>query len=125
MWVSIFYLKLLGKYKAPLLGKDERTSTDKKRERRKKKHLQHKKRITKESNLKEMENRGFKPNQKKESAMKELKRLTSSGHQIKEVRIKYYEMSMYINTMRYSGLENIIIFCYNVIDFFLFLLYRV
>lgn len=98
--MSIFYLKLLGKYKAPLLGKDERTSTDKKRERRKKKHLQHKKRITKESNLKEMEKRGFKPNQNKESAIKELKRLTSSGHQIKEVRINY-QMSLYINIVWY------------------------
>ncbi|CAI6346729.1 unnamed protein product [Macrosiphum euphorbiae] len=74
------------KYKAPVLGKEERTSTDKKRERRKKKHLQHKKRVTKESNLKEMEKNGFKPKHSKDSAQKELKRLTSSGHQIKELK---------------------------------------
>ncbi|CAH1712707.1 unnamed protein product [Aphis gossypii] len=74
------------KFKAPVLGKEERTSTDKKRERRKKKHLQHKKRITKESNLKEMEKNGFKPKHNKDSAQQELKRLTSSGHQIKELK---------------------------------------
>lgn len=34
-----------------------------------------------------MEKRGIKPNKSKENDMKELKRLTSSGHQIKEVRI--------------------------------------
>lgn len=77
----------LGKSRAQLLGKDERTGTDKKRERRKKKHLQHKKRVAKESNLKEMEKRGIKPNLNKENAQIELKRLTSSGHQIKEVKI--------------------------------------
>lgn len=33
-----------------------------------------------------MEKQGIKPNQNKEHALKELKRLTSSGHQIKEVR---------------------------------------
>lgn len=70
-----------------VLGKEERTKTDKRRERRKKKHLQHKKRIAKESNLKEMEKRGIKPKQNKENAQIELKRLTSSGHQIKEVPI--------------------------------------
>lgn len=80
---------MLGKYKAPLLGKDERTKTDKRRERRKKKHLQHKKRLAKECNLKESEKCGFKRNQSKESAMKELRRLTNSGHQIKEVRMYY------------------------------------
>uniref|UniRef100_A0A2S2NLT8 U3 small nucleolar ribonucleoprotein MPP10 n=1 Tax=Schizaphis graminum TaxID=13262 RepID=A0A2S2NLT8_SCHGA len=74
------------KFKAPVLGKEERTSTDKKRERRKKKHLQHKKRITKESKLKEMEKNGFKPKHNKDSAQIELKRLTSSGHQIKELK---------------------------------------
>uniref|UniRef100_A0A2H8TU56 U3 small nucleolar ribonucleoprotein protein MPP10 n=1 Tax=Melanaphis sacchari TaxID=742174 RepID=A0A2H8TU56_9HEMI len=74
------------KFKAPVLGKEERTSTDKKRERRKKKHLQHKKRIIKESNLKEMEKNGFKPKHNKDSAQKELKRLTSSGHQVKELK---------------------------------------
>lgn len=83
---NIFVI-ILGKFQAPMLGKDERTSTDKKRERRKKKHLQHKKRIFKESKAKEMEKRGIKPNQNKESAFKELKRLTSNGHQVKEVRI--------------------------------------
>jgi len=51
--------------------------------------LQHKKRVTKESNLKEMEKNGFKPKHSKDSAQKELKRLTSSGHQIKEVSMKY------------------------------------
>lgn len=40
----------------------------------------------KESNQKEMERRGVKPNHNKESAQKELKRLMSNGHQIKEVR---------------------------------------
>lgn len=79
--------KYIGKSKAAVLGKEERTNTDKKRERRKKKHFQHKKRIAKESNLKEMEKRGIKPKQNKENALIELKRLTSSGHQIKEVRI--------------------------------------
>ncbi|XP_022180774.1 U3 small nucleolar ribonucleoprotein protein MPP10 [Myzus persicae] len=74
------------KFKAPVLGKEERTSTDKKRERRKKKHLQHKKRITKESNLKEMEKNGVKLKNNKDSTQKELKRLTSSGHQIKELK---------------------------------------
>lgn len=34
-----------------------------------------------------MEKQGIKPNRNKEHALKELKRLTSSGHQIKEVRI--------------------------------------
>lgn len=47
--------------------------------------MQHKKRITKESNLREMEKNGFKPKHNKDSAQQELKRLTSSGHQIKEV----------------------------------------
>lgn len=75
----------LGKFKAPVLGKEERTSTDKRRERRKKKHLQHKKRVAKESNIKKMEKQGIKPKQNKENALIELKRLTSSGHQIKEV----------------------------------------
>lgn len=51
--------------------------------------MQHKKRITKESNLREMEKNGFKPKHNKDSAQQELKRLTSSGHQIKEVSIKY------------------------------------
>ncbi|XP_060837338.1 U3 small nucleolar ribonucleoprotein protein MPP10 [Rhopalosiphum padi] len=74
------------KFKAPVLGKEERTSTDKKRERRKKKHLQRKKRITKESKLKEMEKNGFKPKHNKDNAQVELKRLTSSGHQIKELK---------------------------------------
>lgn len=74
------------KFKAPVLGKEERTSTDKKRERRKKKHLQHKKRVTKELNLKEKEKNGFKPKYDKYSAQKELKQLTSSGHQIKELK---------------------------------------
>lgn len=50
--------------------------------------MQHKKRITKESKLKEMEKSGIKPKHNKENDLKELKRLTSSGHQIKEVRIK-------------------------------------
>lgn len=36
-----------------------------------------------------MERRGIKPHHNKESALKELKRLTSSGHQVKEVRIVY------------------------------------
>lgn len=36
-----------------------------------------------------MEKNGFKPMQSKDSAQKELKRLTSSGHQIKEVSVKY------------------------------------
>jgi len=49
--------------------------------------LQHKKRITKEQNQKEMEKRGIKPHQNKENSKIELKRLTSSGHQIKEVKI--------------------------------------
>jgi len=90
--IYFFYhltLHILGKFKAPVLGKEERTSTDKKRERRKKKHLQHKKRITKESNLKKMEKNGFKPKHSKDSAQKELKRLTSSGHQIKEVGMNH------------------------------------
>ena len=46
----VFSKQILGKFKAPVLGKEERTSTDKKRERRKKKHLQHKKRVTKQPN---------------------------------------------------------------------------
>lgn len=51
--------------------------------------MQHKKRVTKESKLKEMEKNGFKPKHTKDNAQKELKRLTSSGHQIKEVSMKY------------------------------------
>ncbi|VVC35563.1 U3 small nucleolar ribonucleoprotein complex, subunit Mpp10 [Cinara cedri] len=74
------------KFKAPILGKEERTSTDKRRERRKKKHLQHKKRVAKESNIKKMEKQGIKPKHNKENALIELKRLTSSGHQIKELK---------------------------------------
>lgn len=42
--------------------------------------------MAKESNLKKMEKRGIKPNLNKENAQLELKRLTSNGHQIKEVR---------------------------------------
>lgn len=88
LWKNIIInIYFSGKFRASLLGKEERSSTDKKRERRKKKHLQHKKRITKESKLKEMEKSGIKPKQNKENDLIELKRLTSSGHQIKEVRI--------------------------------------
>jgi len=36
-----------------------------------------------------MEKRGIKPKQNKENAVKELKRLTSSGYQIKEVSVNY------------------------------------
>jgi len=36
-----------------------------------------------------MEKNGFKPKHNKDNAQVELKRLTSSGHQIKEVSIKY------------------------------------
>lgn len=35
-----------------------------------------------------MEKSGIKPKQNKENDLKELKRLTSSGHQIKEVRLQ-------------------------------------
>ncbi|KAL4123427.1 hypothetical protein QTP88_015605 [Uroleucon formosanum] len=93
------------KFKAPILGKEERTSTDRKRERRKKKHLQHKKRITKESIQKEMEKNGFKPMQSKDSAQKELKRLTSSGHQIKELK-SVNDKSMKTSTEFFSRLQD-------------------
>lgn len=36
-----------------------------------------------------MDKCGLKPNKNKENAIKELKRLTSSGHQIKEVGMFY------------------------------------
>jgi len=58
--------------------------------------------VTKESKLKEMEKNGFKPKHSKDSAQKELKQLTRSGHQIKEVSMKYY----------YSVHNNIILWLY-------------
>lgn len=115
MYTFVFFLIILGKFQAPTLGKEERSSTDKKRERRKKKHLQHKKRIFKESNAKEMEKRGIKPNHNKDSALKELKRLISSGHQVKEVRLIHILIIVFI-FMYFSCINAIFLFQLKSID---------
>lgn len=39
----------------------------------------------------------MKPNQNKENALRELKKLTSSGHQIKEVKLKITTLLCSIN----------------------------
>ncbi|XP_050539809.1 U3 small nucleolar ribonucleoprotein protein MPP10-like [Daktulosphaira vitifoliae] len=76
--------EIQNKYKAPILGKEERTDTDKKRERRKKKLLQHKKRLIKDAKDKDLEKTGIKFKNKEN--FKQLKLIKNDGRQVKQLK---------------------------------------